>query len=117
MTVDLSWKDSTIPLFVRCLESLPNLHTLEILRAGGPATSPLKDALRRVKLPQIKTLILPPAAHPLLRHCSGVEDVVCVVRYGTISSDEFLGSFESNQESKVKRLVIPLVLWVNPSRK
>jgi len=117
MTVDLSWKDSAIPLFVECLKSLPNLHTLEIVRAGGSTTSPLKDALKYVRLPQIETLILPPAAHPLLRHCSGVEDVVCVVRYGTISSDEIFGSFELNRDSKVKRLVIPLVLWTNPSRK
>ena len=115
--MDLSWKDSAVPLFVRCLQSLPNLHTLEITRAGGSATSPLKGALQRGKLPPIKTLILPPAAHPLLRHCHDVEDVVCVVRYGTISSDEFLGSLGFNRDSKVKRLVIPLVLWDNPSSK
>jgi len=117
MTVDLSNKHCAIPLLARCLESLPNLHTLEITRAGGPATSPLKDALRRVKLPQIMTLILPPVAHPLLRPCRNVEDVVCVVSYGIISSEEFLGSLEFNRDSKVKRLVMPLVWWINPSRK
>jgi len=117
MTLDLSRKDSAIPLFVKCLQSLPNLHTLEIVRAGASATSPLKDALKRVKLPQIKTLILPSTAHPLLRPCRDVEDVVCVVRYGNISSDEFLGSLEFNRDSKIKRLVIPLVFWANPSRK
>ena len=35
--------------------------------------------LTRVKLPKIRTLITPPAAHPLLRHCHSVEDVVYVV--------------------------------------
>jgi len=117
MTLDLSWKDSAIPLFVKCLKSLPNLHMLEIVWAGGSATNLLKDALKRVKLPQIKTLILPPAAHPLLRPCCDVEDVVCVFRYGSAPSGEFLRSLESNWDSKVKRLVIPLVLWANPSRK
>jgi len=115
--VDLSCKHTAIPLLARCLESLPNLHTLEIVRASGPVTSPLKGALRRVKLPQIKTLILPPVAHPLLRSCRNVEDIVCVVRYGIISSEEFLGSLEFNRDSKVKRLAIPLVWWINPSRK
>jgi len=116
MTLNLTQKDSAIPMFVKCLESLPNLHTLEIVRAGASATSPLKDALKRVKLPQINTLIIPPTAHPLLRPCRNVEDVVCVVRYGIISSGEFLGSLEFNRGSKVKRLVIPLVFWANPSR-
>ena len=115
--MDLSWEDSAIPLFVKCLKSLPNLHTLEVVWAGDPATSPLKDALKRVELPQIKTLILPHSAHPLLRSCCDVEDVVCVVRYGNISSGEFLGSLEFNRDSKVKRLAIPLVFWVHPSRK
>jgi len=116
MTVEISWKDSATPLFVGCLQSLQNLHTLEIVRVGGQSTGPLKDAFKRVELPQIKTLILPLAAHPLLRSCCDVEDVVCVDRYGKISSDEFLGSLEFNRDSKVKRLVIPLVLWANPSR-
>ena len=117
MTVEISWKGSAIPLFVRCLQSLPNLHTLEIVRADDHSTSPLKGALKRVKLPQIKALILPPVAHPLLRPCCDVEDVVCVVGRGGISSGEFLGSLEFNRDSKIKRLAIPLVMWANPSRK
>ena len=108
---------SAFPLFVKCLKSLQNLHTLEIGRAEGAITTQLKIALKRVKLPQIKTLILPPAAHPLLRHCHNIEDLVCVVKDKTVASDDFLGSLASNRDSKVKRLAIPLVLWCNPSRK
>ena len=124
MTVHFPWKDylwknfpwtgSIIPLFVKCLESLPNLHTLEMKSAEG-TTTPLHKALKGVKLPQIKTLILPPAAHPLLQHCWDVEEVVCVVRRDTAHSGEFLGSLASNRDSKVMRLTIPLVLWDNPS--
>jgi len=115
MTVLFPWKGSTIPLFVKCLESLPNLHTLEMGPVETIAT-PLKSALKGVKLPQIKTLIIPPAAHPLLRHCRNVEDVVCVVGSKPIHSEEFLRSLGFNQDSKVKQLAIPLVLWENPSR-
>ena len=119
MTVHLSWNGSSFPPFIRCLESLPSLHTLEIGWADDFITAPLEKALsfKRVEFPQIKTLILPPSARPLLLHCSDVEDVVCVVRYETVPSDGFLGSLSSKRSSKVKRLAIPLILWPNPSRK
>ena len=106
------------PMFVECLKSLPNLHTLEIgLVYERPRTILLKEALKGLKLPQIETLILPPAAHPLLEHCPNVEDVDWVIGDKRITSDEFLGSLASIQGSKIKRLAIPLVLEGNPSRK
>ena len=117
MTVDLAGNASTFPPFVRCLQSLPNLHTLEIGRVDYFDTIALGNALKDVKLPQIKTLILPPTAHPLLQHCRNVEDVVCAARDGTASSNEVLRSLASTQDSKVKRLAIPLVMWANLSRK
>ena len=117
MTVDLAWNMSSFSLFVKCLESLPNLHTLEIGRVGGSDTTALKLALWGVKLPHIRTLILPPTAHPLLEHCPDVEDIVCVARDEKVSPDKLLGSLPSEQDSKVKRLAIPLVTCVNPRRK
>ena len=107
-----------ITLFVECLESLPNLHTLEIRQADAPSGRLLKKALKHTKFPQIKALILPPAAHSLLRHCHGIEDLVCV-RQACINfpSDMIFSSLASNRESKIKRLMIPLVSWTNPSRK
>ena len=116
MTICLMWGDSVLPLFVGCLESLPNLHTLEIGQVHGFIDAPLRKALSGVNLPQIKTLVLPPATYPLLNHCSDVEDVVCVIGYRTILSEEFLESLTSNPDSKVKRLAIPLVSRSNPSR-
>jgi hypothetical protein len=107
-----------ITLFVECLVSLPNLHTLEIQRADAPSGCLLKKALKRIKFPQIKALILPPAAHSLLRHCHGIEDFACA-RQACINfpSETILGSLASNRNSKVKRLMIPLVSWTNPSRR
>lgn len=110
------WNNSTLSKLIKCLESLPNLHTLEIGRAAGNVTAPLEKALKHTKLPQIKTLILPPTAYPFLRYCPNVEDVVYVVTNRAILSDEFLGSLASNQDSKVKRLTIPLVSCGKPSR-
>ena len=117
MAVDIPSNGTIIPLFAKCLEALQSLHTLEIVSADDVMTSPLKNALKRVKLPQIQTLIIPPAAHPLLRSCLNVEDVVCAVRYNFTSSDGFLRSLSFNRDSKVKRLAVPLVLWSKPSRK
>ena len=117
MTVGTLWNVSKFPLFVRCLESLPSLHTLEIGRADSYTTTPLKDALKRSKLPQIKALILPPCAHPLLQHCHNVEDVDCVVKDRPVPSDQFLGFLASIRCSKVKRLAIPLVPRINASSK
>ena len=110
---------STVPLFVECLVSFPNLHTLEVSWGNMHITDPLENSLERIELPQIKTLIIPPTAHPLLRHCHGLEDLVCAVRYAPTPtpSDGILSSLASNRNSKVKRLAIPLVSWVNPSRK
>jgi len=117
MTVCLMLGDSVLPLFVGCLEALPNLHTLEIGQVYGSIEIPLKNALEGVKLPQIKTLILPPSVHPLLPHCCDAEDVVCVVGRKTIFSDEFLESLVSNQNSQIERLAIPLVSRGTLSRK
>ena len=113
----LPWYGVNYYPFITCLESLPNLHTLEIKWTNQCIAPPLNNALENVKLPQIKNLILPPVAHPLLRHCCNVEDVACVVRYETIPPEGFLGSLASNPDSKIERLAIPLVLWADPSRK
>src|SRR6266478_5514049 len=119
MTALFSWANkSTLPLFIKCLESLPNLHTLEIGSLGGfYDTTLLKNALKHVELPQVKTLTLPLAAHPLLQHCHNVEDVAFVSGHGGLPSNEFFESLASNRDSKVKQLAIPLVPWTNPSRR
>ena len=111
------WNNSTFPKFVKCLESLPNLHTLEVGYGHGIITALLEDALSGVELPQIKVLIMCSTAYPLLRHCCNVEDVVWGAGCRTMSSDVVLGSLESNRDSKVKRLTIPLFSWGNSSRK
>ena len=107
----------TVP-FARCLESLPNLRTLEIGWMNGPYADPLGNALKGVELPQIKTLILPPAARILLRYCPNVEDVVCVVGGATTYGlGGLLMHLTANKDSKVKRLAIPLLLRHNHSSK
>jgi len=108
---------SALSKFIKCLGSLPNPHTLEIGQEDWYTMHTLKLKFEGVKLPQIKTLIPPPALHPLLKHCPNVEDVDWVIGDETVSSDEFLGSLTLIQDSKIKRLAIPLILPGNPSRK
>ena len=111
------WNSAALHSFVECLKSLPNLYTLEIGWMDRFIANPLESALSGVKLPQIKTLIIPPDAHPLFRHCDNLEDVICVVGYPTASFDRFLGSLVSYEGPKIKRLAIPPALWTDPSRK
>ena len=110
--------DGDIRPFVRCLLFLPNLHTLAIGSVDyDPNTASIRKALGRIRLPQIKILIIPESAHPLLKHCRNVEDVVWVIADRRGASDGLLRSLMSNRSSKIKRLTIPLVLPGNPSRK
>jgi len=115
--VNLPSNGTTVPVFVKCLEALRYLHTLEIVSAEDVMTIPLENALKRVKLCRIRTLIMPLATHPLLQHCPNVEDVVCVIRFNNTPPGGLLRSLASNWDSKIKRLAIPLILWDNPSRK
>jgi len=117
VTVYSVFVNPTLAKFVKCLESLPNLHTLEVGCGLSSITTSLKNALDGVQLPQIKALIMSAPFYPLLEHCHNVEDVVWLVEYRTVSSDEVLGSLASNQDSKVKRLAIPLFSWGHSSRK
>ena len=112
------WTKPTSPPFVKCLESFPNLHTLLMGCMDESGTTPLEKALKGVKLPQIRTLIISLNAYPLFQCCHNVEEVVCVFNgHDDLPSDGFLRSLASNRNSLVKRLAIPLVVWPNPSRK
>jgi len=67
-------------MFVECLATLPNLHTLEIVSmTEGRIVQSLATALEKKKpnLQQVRTLVLPPAAHWLLRYCPNVENLTC----------------------------------------
>ena len=123
MTMRFLWPEA-VPAFVKCLRSLPNLHTLEIGSPNYfPCTSQLKKALNgvngvnSVRLPQMKSLIIPPSAHTLLKHCPNVEEVDWVVGDQPVTCTEFLGSLGSIPDSKIRRLGIPLISPGNPSRK
>ena len=104
-------------LLAKCLNSLPNLHTLRVCWFKWFDTPALQDALQGVDLPQIKTLIIPLIAYPLLEHCRNVENVACLVGYYEGVSGGFPKSLASNRHSKIKRLAIPLVLRADSSRK
>ena len=79
-TVTVSLTDcsasTVLPAFAVCLTVLPNLRTLRIMHTGLIATA-LRNAFRSVSIPQIRTIILPSGAHPILRSCPNVQDVTC----------------------------------------
>ena len=66
--------EAILKIFIGCLVTLPNLHTLEIISMGYYPES-LRRALNGAQLPQVRTLVLPYVAHDLLRHCPNVDDL------------------------------------------
>ncbi|KAG6819257.1 hypothetical protein H0H93_013701, partial [Arthromyces matolae] len=68
---------AVLSAFVQCLESLPNLHTLQVVRAHTQMTTHLKLAFEGHVLPQVRTVVLPDHAHNVLRSCPGVREVMC----------------------------------------
>jgi len=83
--------DTIIPAFADCLQSLPNLHTLELCHVHQGMTTKVKRAFEGVAIPSIRTVVLPTIAHHILRSCPNVEDVTCNVGdgsqiFGTIAS-------------------------------
>ncbi|KAG6856136.1 hypothetical protein H0H87_007196 [Tephrocybe sp. NHM501043] len=68
---------TTLPAFVQCLLTLPNLHTLQILRAHTQMTTHLKNAFEGHPLSQVRTVVLPDHAHNVLRSCPEVRRVIC----------------------------------------
>ncbi|TFK69229.1 hypothetical protein BDN72DRAFT_840707 [Pluteus cervinus] len=69
--------EAVLGSLVRCLKSLPNLHTLQIYRAHTQMTTHFKITFEGHLLPQIRTIILPTYAHNVLRCCPNVTTVVC----------------------------------------
>jgi len=69
--------DTVLSPFVRCLESLPNLETLQIVYASLQMTTTLNDAFKGHTFPRIRNITLPSCAHNILRLCPEVRRVVC----------------------------------------
>lgn len=104
VTVSRYRMDTILPAFVNCLQSLPNLHTLELCHVHHEMTTKLKLAFEGIKIPSIRTIVLPTIAHHILRSCPNVEDVTCNVGDGS----QILGTITASCP-KVERIsgVIP----------
>ncbi|KAG6817168.1 hypothetical protein H0H87_012129 [Tephrocybe sp. NHM501043] len=68
---------TVLPAFVQCLLALPNLNTLQILRAHTQMTTHLKNAFEGHVIRQVRTVVLPNYAHNILRSCPEVRSVMC----------------------------------------
>lgn len=91
VTVTRYRMDAILPIFANCLQSLPNLHTLEICHVHQEMTTKLRKAFEGMTMPSIRTVVLPTIAHHILRSCPNVEDVTCNVGDGS----QILGTIAS----------------------
>ncbi|KAH7905693.1 hypothetical protein BJ138DRAFT_735342 [Hygrophoropsis aurantiaca] len=66
-----------IPAFARCLSSMPNVQTIEVVHAHSQMTTALKNAFEGRRFPSVRTAIVPSCAHEILRCCPLVEEVTC----------------------------------------
>lgn len=70
--------DTVLPALIQALNSLPNLHTLQITGVHRKMSTALKTAFDGHVFPQIRTVILPSEAHNILRCCPETRKVVCI---------------------------------------
>lgn len=77
MTLTRRTVDKVLPAFVKCLEHLPNLHTLQFLHVHSQMTTMLKTHFEGHTFPQVRTIILPSCAHNILRSCPELTSVTC----------------------------------------
>jgi hypothetical protein len=66
-----------LPPFVKLLNALPNVHTLEIPHAHSAMTGALKEAFEGSVFPTVQKIILPTCAHEILRCCPEIREVTC----------------------------------------
>ena len=93
-------------LFVECLTTLPNLHTLEV--AYAPLNQVVKyfvDALKKrdSQFQQVRKLVLPDAVHWLLRCCPNIEDLTCC---GTAPGVDFVESLAAGGSNHITKLTV-----------
>ena len=66
-----------LPSVARCIQSLPNLHTLQISSVEGKLAT-INTAFYDQSLLQIQTAIITDKAHHILKHCLAVKNVICM---------------------------------------
>ena len=66
---------SDAPDLAELLPLLPNLDTLEVLAGDYPEAS-IERSFRSVKLPRIRTLVISPHAHHLMKCCTNTKRVI-----------------------------------------
>ena len=66
---------SDAPDLAELLPLLPNLDTLEVLAGDYPEAS-IERSFRSVKLPRIRTLVISPRTHHLMKCCTNTERVI-----------------------------------------
>jgi hypothetical protein len=67
-----------LPAFAKCLQSLPNLHTLQIAGVYGQIATAIKTIFKGYRFSKIRTVILPPMAHHILGSCPQITDITCI---------------------------------------
>jgi len=70
--------DTALRAFAKCLQLLPNLHTVQVAGVYGQIATAIKTAFKGYRFPQIRTVILPPLAHHMLSSCPQVKDITCI---------------------------------------
>ena len=63
------------PNLAEVLPLLPNLDTLEVLSGDYPEPC-IEHSFKSVKLPQIRTLVISPSVHYLVKSCTNTKRVI-----------------------------------------
>ena len=71
-------EDEVLSFFTQCIQSLPNIHTLQIAGVLIQAATAIKAAFKNHCFLQIFTIILLTLAHHILSSCPQVKDIMCI---------------------------------------
>ena len=80
-TLSMHMFGSNAPILVKLLPLLPNLETLEVL-AEDNRESDFENFFKRVKLPQVRKLLVDTHTHYVMKCCANVESLVVIQRFG-----------------------------------
>ncbi|KAJ3554440.1 hypothetical protein NP233_g12424 [Leucocoprinus birnbaumii] len=69
--------NTVLPALIQCLENLPNLEILQILRAHSLMSPMLKSHFEGHTFPQVRTVVIPEHGHEVMRCCPNARKVIC----------------------------------------
>ena len=94
------YQTGSLSTLLKCMQNLPNLHTIKVLHAHTQMTTAIKSAFEKASLPTVRTVIVPGFCHEILRACPEVRSVWCTEGDGS----KLIGALGKGKCNKVEEV-------------